>query len=239
MESNPADTPPPIRLSILHLLLLMTCIGVLLGIQPKDVVRSEAAAWEVYYYQLLIFCSSALGGVSLASLWLLGRHGFQVPAAFPRQPGHWLLVIGGLVVLVRNGFYLAFLKNHVFASREILANWYTFSTSVQALTWVVVAVVALLSLERGGWRTVFAFPLGWHVLYLLGVCIAAGNEIPMQISVVRTIMLAENIFFMLLVLWQSYRDRRQKRDWLHYAGVAVYSLNGLFSLAVYDWYSRR
>ena len=102
---KPAPNTQP-RLSIIHLMgWTLGCSVVLAGFRWLTIVVGEQAevAWQ---FRVAQFGFSLTYGAALGGLGLLFWRRFYGGYPFPTQPGHWLLVFGGIGCLIDGGISL-------------------------------------------------------------------------------------------------------------------------------------
>jgi hypothetical protein len=236
-ESPFAVRPASPRLGIIHLLGWMLGVGAVLAIfrattdttgYPPDwlpFVRMQQLGFGLAY-------GTALSGLGLF-LWRWWR---GLPGG-PSQPGHWLLVFGGLgLVIDVLTTYAIKLVLH-WSDTEFDLTYFGAYLFYQATVWWWAAAVGAVFLARlrgatRGWTamtvaTVLTLTLNSLVTtlsfygFMQG---AAGTwmwQVPIMVRIATTLIV-------LPILWTAEiadRRRRAGRDWLH--GVGVYAISGL------------
>jgi hypothetical protein len=95
--------PPPEQLSIAHLLLWTSTSAVLLGMQRAMTSVGQPGG---VLSDVITFFYAPIFGAGLAACLLAGWRMARGGPQFPREPGHWLLVVGGMNAVVSLSFQL-------------------------------------------------------------------------------------------------------------------------------------
>lgn len=240
-----AHDRPQSRLGIIHLLGWITGVAMVLagyravldagwlGI-PLD--QYEATRWWQLGYGLAY-------GAGLSTLGLLVWRRLRGDRCFPSHPGHWLLVFGGLALMIdAAAFVVAKGVVTVMSSRgRVAIDWFWIQ---QSLGWGIALVVGLLVLARmttnWHWRllaTLITLAIG--VNWLTNTLVVAdffGQGFGWSgtwwlyylVLYARAASIALCLVAMPLVLSG---DRGEPRDWLHWVGVAASVMLGVVDFA--------
>lgn len=204
--------PPPERLSIAHLLVWTALSAVLLGvdratshlphIQPSSFTR------------LMSFIYAPLFGAGVAGLVLMAWRLVTDGPRFPAQPGHWLLVIGGVQSLMHLSLFT------FQAIVQLGFSWELFLAGrfVEELTCGTLLALAIRD-SRRIWRITFVIGLIGYALQLLLTIITL---LWLEPALLRVELLMHWIVFASCVI-AAIDDCTQRdwRDYLHWTGLVV------------------
>src|SRR5436190_17187642 len=100
MSCPPAESPPPERLSIAHLMLWTLGSAISLGLYRAITLaqRPDDRLTVVSQVFALIYCLPA--GARIGGVLLFAWKTLKGDRSFPTQPGHWLLVVEGISTLL-------------------------------------------------------------------------------------------------------------------------------------------
>lgn len=258
METEAAELPPtppeppPLRLSILHLLMWMTGSAVLLALRSEEgrfQLHEDSQAWEEVLAYVLAAGMAINGGVALASLGMLVQFGFRRSSPFPRHPGHWILIALGLTSVVRIGGWLYEMYGMPRTSNYSanIDRW----LQVQLVTFMislfvrgVILGLATKTIDARGWRILFKLSAAAHVLFAAVTLIAwsetlaakpKGHTDPM-LSLIYSATRLEHLIFPAVCFVLMLAEWRRKRDLMHYVGLIVLYVIALQWLAHTVWY---
>jgi len=100
--SSDLVAPPPLRLTIAHLMLWTLGTAIALGLyrpflatQMPSTTASETLARHLVFQKVITLSLIPFGGASLGALILAIVHRARGGKQFPVQPGHWLLIVYG------------------------------------------------------------------------------------------------------------------------------------------------
>lgn len=228
------DSPAPIRLSILHLLMWTTGSALLatyLRDFPAD--RFEGTLGAVLLGMQLTY--AVIGGLGIASVGMLFQYGFRQNARFPREPGHWLLLASGVGSLAGLAAYG-------------IATFYEFSNMGRAslrlgfheLASAGVLLAGLASVRGRFWGRILLIET------VIAVCVGISIVIYLQPGFLRTpddtFHLFRYVFhwnsmilgFVLLVrsVIEGCTSPRP-HDWLHRVALCAFVIAGCNSAAAY------
>lgn len=99
--ARPSEDVPPERLTIAHLLIFTTTSAILLGV--RRALHQEQQDYRLFG-EIVSFCYAPIFGAGLAACLLCAWRRANGGPRFPRQPGHWLLVLGGVTGLMSLSF---------------------------------------------------------------------------------------------------------------------------------------
>jgi hypothetical protein len=237
------DSPPAPKnnhLTIIHLLGWMVGCGVVLTVHRIGVLPYQHG--DVLVYQVLDLGTNIGYGTFLSGLMLFALRWATHQGSLPSQPGHWIIVLGGL------GYLIGVLPvtvppildpQHVFW-RPAISLWLTlaigliFVLRLRGASWpwrvtagLVVITIAVNAVACTGgsiseylWST---YPRGWT--RRSGWWVALLLHLP---DPDRTALAAPLVC--LPAIWAAeIADHRRgiARDWLHNVGIAAVSLVGL------------
>jgi hypothetical protein len=258
MSNVPApDVPakPAARLGIVHFLGWMIGVSAVLALYRAATAMSDRPP-EVDLTQQLIQLGFGLAyGSAVSGLGLFLWRWWRGTGGGPSQPGHWLLVFGGIGMVVDFGLAVA-LQAIAILSRETtdygILSFQVWSRH-QIIGWSITAlitVVILVLLRAAWWRRAVvilallmaASNVAAMVLYVLGAHgVFAGSwpyEVSMWVRVGGALVCAVAIAF------AEACDRRlgRKRDWLHLVGILTALALASVDLVVqgyFLWLARR
>ena len=231
-DTSPAErTQPP--LSIGHLLLWILGSALVLA-SYRWVAEPEGLSTLFLVDQLLRSVTMGGGVVALA---IYARRLVTRDAPLPRQPGHWLLVVQGLVwpaywsALVwvyglRGGEPAAGERESYYRYVIGMVLFYLYGAGVY------VFVLAWLK-DSPRWRMFLAVCAAGALLHAVIWCCVLSE--PGLGSVERFAILARIFVTLPLIVLCVLRDRAERvpRDWLHAIGVAFYLAGSVTSLGVF------
>ena len=223
-DSGPPD--PGERISILYLMIWTAGSAVILAFYRQSMSQTQglpASAltppWLQTAYALLM---SPLQGAGVAAVGLMMWRRFRGGRQFPRQPGHWLLVISGLMALLNWPVYL--ITYQLFQSGR--STYLIFSRVLLMFVFYALAAYAMTRLpSERRWRKMFLIWVLANMAILLGLCCLGGAIAPATYSTYRwnqvlemTIGVALPVAFLVTGILDIATGA--KRDHLHWAGVA-------------------
>jgi hypothetical protein len=233
----------PSRLAIIHLLGWMVGVGAILATfrattndldYPKDWLpwlRVQQLGFGLAY------------GTAISGLGLFIWRWFRSKPGGPSQPGHWLLIFGGIgliidlaathamkLALLWSGTGIEFMHYSVWLFYQAIVRWMAAVIVTIILTrlrdasfwWIATTVAAMLTLTLDTSLTTISFFAFMHG--------AGGSwlwEVPLMVRIV-------GILVILPILWTAeFKDRARgvPRDWLHGGGIAAISGLALIDLA--------
>ena len=232
-ESPFGPSPQP-RLGIIHIMLWTLGSAMILAIYRAlaEFGSMPVEARAMWYVMQTGY--SVVYGAALASVILFGYRRVTKGAPFPVLPGHWLLLIQGVVFTIGFAGHMAMWVAQQWVDNFIpamygLAQWLANGVAVLLL------VAAILRLDDFSyWRRYF-----WASLVLHAIRATAG----MMGTTWRTWLVAFSLqrwlyglgaivlaIWLLVVVVRDWR-RGARRDWLHWTGVVV-TLSGPVLFAV-------
>lgn len=251
-DLKPLDNPPP---GIAHVMLWTACVAVALGFYRGIITREFSGegfeAPPMAFYVLIILWSPLLGLWMAAPLLMVRRWFLRMP--FPRQPGEWALVVGGVTTwaMVLTSIPLAWLNRNDDPFGE-WTFWHRLIQIAAQTPTAVVTVAAAISVRR--YRTwlvcfagmslftwlLFAWSLAMFVVRFYSIKTDFSpyswwNATLLILS--PTALVVSVIAFIVAVVIDLVR--KPQRGWLHYLGVgsvvvwiALYIAN-----LIYTWIS--
>jgi hypothetical protein len=226
MESAVATPAPARRLGVGHFLAWMLGCGVVLAIYRAGADFSEVPADAKFRWQLVQLGFGLAYGTAISGLGLFLYWRWRGIGVGPTQPGHWLLVFGGIGLLLDLGIYGGTQVASGWLVRQGLAPYFLH----QWLGWSAAAAIGCVALghlpRSSRWRRVALLVVGVLLLYsaayglsfvapLLGI---RGNWPNWTAHYLRA---AGQVVCVPVVVLADIADRREgrPRDWLHTVGV--------------------
>jgi hypothetical protein len=216
VETGPPD--PGERISILYLMVWTAGSAVILAFYRQSMSQTTGPEsspmnppWLQTMYALLM---SPLQGAGVASVGLMVWRKIFGGRAFPRQPGHWLLVISGLTSLINWPVYLVVHK--LFEGGY--SNYLLFYRIPLMIVFCLLAVYAMTRLTgEPRWRKMFLIWIIANTLPVFGHCCLES-----MLSSNWWVYTIVGVVLPLAFLITAILDRAAgcKRDPLHWAGVA-------------------
>jgi hypothetical protein len=228
-----ADDVPPLRLSIRHLFYWLTATAVLVALDESD--------WNVTDRHILFQNGLSIGycilrGICLASF-PIAVHQWRGGAKFPADPGHWYLLAGGCsslaIHIVLRLLNMTPLAAHIphsidlplqFGIPAFIFSWAARDTIMPAWKWLFRAEALLY----GGYAIFWVVHLGLKALHwkVIGISTVVQFGLHHYQEIVGALMLSNPLFGIAV----SCFDRRQPRDFLHYAGIATAAIEAILFL---------
>lgn len=247
-QSPTVAKSPAQRLAIVHFLGWMLGVGAVLAIYRAATQLTEPTR-EVELSQRLIQLGFGLAyGTAVSGLGLFLWRWWRGTGSGPTQPGHWLLVFGGIglvidvvvaavvyaVIMSRSGYELGMLDFRAWSNHQIIA-W-----SIAAL----IASVVLIRLRAAWWwRVVVVVVLVMTfanvaaiIVYVLGAQGVFAGAWPYDISLF--VRVAGALACVAAIGFAETCDRRQGhlRDWLHATGLLMALSLASVDLAVQGYF---
>jgi hypothetical protein len=249
MPTSPGVAKPPTqKLAIVHLLGWMAGVGVVLAIYRAATQWTEPTR-EVEFSQRLIQLGFGLAyGTAVSGLGLFLWRWWRGTGSGPTQPGHWLLVFGGLglvidvgvaaavyaVVMSRSGTDYGILTFQAWSNHQIIG-W-----SMAAL---ISSVVLIRMRATWWWQAVVLVVLvmtianvAANILYLLCANGVFAGTWPYDVT--QYVRVAGALGCLAAIGFAEVCDRRQgrPRDWLHLVGLLMAVSLGSVDLAVQGYF---
>jgi|GEM_PF-3597570 hypothetical protein len=245
----PAVAKSPVqRLAIVHFLGWMIGVGAVLAIYRAATELTEPTR-EVDLSQRLIQLGFGLAyGTAVSGLGLFLWRWWRGKGSGPTQPGHWLLVFGGIGLIVDVG--VAAIVYAVMMSRSgndygsmAFRSW----SNHQIIGWSIAALIASVVLFRlraaWWWRVVVVVVLvltianvAANIVYVLGANGVFAGTWPYDIS--QFVRVVGALACIAVIGFAEACDRRQAlaRDWLHSAGLLMALSLASVDLAVQSYF---
>jgi len=227
----------PPRLRILHLIGWMTAAAVVIRADMVfQAARADAGAATGQPLELVqrffwsaVVAAIIVGGGILAIGWMRGIKGRL-------QPGHWLIVVNALGLVLLYAFGLI----HLAVTEILFGPWGARSSYVAFLCgWGLLSFVEILiwyaaashTVDGRRWKTLFVIVSSSYGIRML-LClldVLSNSNWTYHASPVFSVILC--VVLLIVVAWDGRRGR--SRDWLHWAGVATacgLSLNSLMTI---------
>jgi hypothetical protein len=218
-ELVPQPQPDPgERITILRLMAWTAGSAVIMGLHRQLSALPDDPDTSVQWLRTLgTITSSIFQGAGIASLALVIWRRFYKGPQFPRQPGHWLLVISGIYTVASTFGYLALYETF----RQEPWTYITYYRLPLLGLMTLLITVALIQMPfRVDWLLVC---LAWLASFFVMIVVACGrldpDLSPAAVMLEAFITLVANALFVIPVLVDY--SLNVKRDQLHFAGIAV------------------
>ena len=215
-----ATDPPLERLSIAHLMVWTLGSAIILALHRWSwQFLPGQAADQVSVREAIALINSLGGGAAVGGLLLMIWRGLRGGPAFPRQAGHWVLVISGAASLFSWGVYAVFFAGGDDYSRSNYV-LYRMIAGTAAIALIGVGLARLNEPPR--WRVaLWLWLLGYAAaLALLGTggpyWFQQGKQ-PLYID--SALLAAANLPLLIAGLLDLFQPTR--RDYLHWTGVGA------------------
>jgi hypothetical protein len=228
MESAVATAAPARRLGVGHFLAWMLGCGVVLAIYRAATDFSEVPVDARFRWQLVQLGFGLAYGTAISGLGLFLYWRWRGIGVGPTQPGHWLLVFGGIGLMIDIGLAGAVLATSRWFEARNLSPY----VAHQALGWLLAAVIGVPVLIRGNrtlrWKRVglllvgcmFVGALAYGLWFAAPLIVIPGVWHWWAAIYVRA---AGEVIGLSALVLAEVADRREglPRDWLHLAGIVA------------------
>jgi hypothetical protein len=214
-ELVPEETAGPgERLSILHLMVWTACTALILAFYRQSMSLPESSINPAWLRVVTALVGAPIQGACVASLLLVLWRKAKGGRPFPRQPGHWLLVIPGVVTLLSWPWWMLILLV-MNSNMSVYVFFYRIPLLVLFCGLAVFAIGRLRSEPR--WRAMFTVWLLANLVAPMLGCIGPG-----MMGGRGTLEPLLGTVVGLGFLVPAIQDHSQgiRRDHFHYAGVA-------------------
>ncbi len=227
---------PPHPLSILHIILYT--VGCALAYSIFRFVSSFSDKHEISTFELLhISFLGLVVGFAFASL-LMAPVAWYLKAPYPRDPGHWLLMVHGIAAILFRGLFigiLLFFRPHDGgdgADWLDLTHWFRVWQMCHLLALMFYSTLFLTGaiLSPGGvhWRIIWAVFFARFVIEILYGSVCLLELIIFRSSNLENLLMypwatAPQMVMIPVIMSGALVDLLQKRerDWLHWLGLVV------------------
>jgi len=210
-----AVPPQPERLSILYLMIWTAGSAVILAFYRQTFVQSSSPSNPFWLQTLYALLMSPLQGAGVGAVALMAWRRFCGGRPFPAQPGHWLLVITGVMALLT---WPAYLLNRAFST--------SFGTYVLlyrlplAILFFILAGYVMTRLRgEPRWRRMVLFWAVANALPLALLCVAFNGYPSYRWATYPELLIGVIVPAGFLVTAWIDRASGVQRDALHWAGV--------------------
>jgi|GEM_PF-5741046 len=213
VPANPNDQGE--RISILYLMVWTACTAVILSLYRQSMTLVNDTEDTTWLQAMTGLVGAPIQGACVASLLLVLWRRFKGGRPFPKQPGHWLLVIPGITSLVGWSLWLV-------VQQFIEEDYYTYILFQRLPLLVLFSVLAVYAITKlraePRWRVMFIVWLAVNFVVMFFSCCLGGLE--NGTGIIESIV---NMAIMLGFLIPTLLDVRDRtpRDHLHYAGIAA------------------
>lgn len=239
-EPSPERVQP--RLGIGHLLLWTLGSAIALAVNRVLWDTADMPDWYRSFWDVVQALYGMLAGAALASLMLFAHRRCTRGPAFPTQPGHWLLLVLGLELLVGWGTFgpLRFyerLASPIYSGQLVpLCEGLVYGS--EAIGFVLACVLVRNAVS---WQVFFGAAIlshaihpGWALFILVSELL--GESPPWQSVDGLYVVASIGAWLLLLAAVGGDLARRRWRDWLHWTGVAVALLETLLAWSSRLWF---
>ena len=226
---QPGRPDPGERISILYLMVWTAGSALILTFFRQTLDQPTAPNNPPWLQAITALLISPLQGAGVAALGLAIWRKLKLGRPFPVQPGHRLLVIGGIMAIVSWPLYLTV---HSFFPHG-LAFYLAFYRLPLLVLFCVITSIALSQMKgEERWQGMFLLWIGGNILGFLVVSSAVGGAMSFRWAAAEMyIVAAMNLAFLIPAIL----DVRTgcKRDQLHRFGVACRVANiGMFVISL-------
>lgn len=219
-ELVPEGPPDPgERLSILHLMVWTAGSAVILAFYRNTMSQAEDnpspmnPPWLQAMTALLV---SPLQGAGVAAVGLMFWRRFSGGRPFPKEPGHWLLVIAGAIALLTWPANLI-IREFFRSSFEAYLLIYRLPLMV---VFCVMAGYAVAKMPREAlWRKMFLIWIVANIVPLFFLCVAYAEYSSYRWTRIPDLLIGVALPLAFLVTGILDRAGGARRDSLHWAGV--------------------
>ena len=235
-----ADAPPELPqppLSIGHLFLWILGSALVLASYRWLAEPGEDRVWRLLFH-LDHIMRGLTGGAGVAAIMLLVRRLVIRDAPLPRQPGHWLLLLQGvswptywLLLWWIYGFRGAPAADP--RGWEFFQRYAVGSSLYYAWGAVVYVSAAVLLRDAPRWRMLFVLSATLTLLHsVLWCCMMSTAQMWYAEKVFVLLRLAIGLAMLAICVLRD-RSAAISRDWMHAAGVGIFTLGSLWYVAVF------
>ncbi len=228
-ESAPPLDPPQPRLGIIHLMAWTLGSALILALQRAlDQKNGAAFANMQFAYHAVAALSAFARGAALGGLLLWVKRKLLGGAPFPVAPGHWLLLIGGVLAAIEALGYGIMVTVQRWQERDFLnLNAYLTLQWIVYLMGTVLLLLAYYFSRHTHWRVVFGGMAGMEFL-LLGLAVVALIQVATSrfgwggiwlFYLGRILITLNGLLAIVGVIGDGIS--RTRRDWLHWTGLAT------------------
>lgn len=239
--------PPAQRLAIVHFLGWMLGVGAVLAIY-RAATPLTGPTRELELSQRLIQLGFGLAyGTAVSGLGLFLWRWWRGTGSGPTQPGHWLLVFGGIGLVIDVG--VAAVVYTVLARRNTDYGILSFQTwsSHQIIGWFIAALISSVVLIRmraaWWWQAVVCVVLTMtianvaaNIIYVLGAQGFFAGTWPFDVSQFVRVTGAVACVAAIGFAESCDRCQGQPRDWLHVVGILMALSLASVDLAVQGYF---
>lgn len=231
---SPFGYPPQPPLGIGHLLLWTLGTAIALALSSYWGKRAEIPQKLVQFFNVQQVLFSMPLGAMLGGLGIFVYRRLKGGPAFPTQPGHWLLLVYGVVYLCSwvamdvLEASRAWLEAHGF---EFYLCYAWISGGVDGLAALGQMLACWRVPERGRWGWYFGLAAGFDVCTMLVLWLADWS------SPYQAVHIGGSVILLLVLIAALTTDlwRRTGRDWLHWTGVGAVLSLGVLTLVFHWW----
>ena len=220
----------PQKLAIIHLLGWMVGVGAVLAIDRLGAPLNGSQGQHQLHDQLIHLGFGLTYGTAISGLALFLWRWRSGSGPAPSQPGHWLLIFGGLGLVIDKGVALVVLLGPILLHlpRRSFGDWAIHQLACWNIAALIVLVSAFHMLAACPWHvfvwTALAFFLanaafvGVRILAAYGV--VQGNW-PTELGIASRLIGQSCCVLALAAAEGIDRWQRRSRDWLHAVGICA------------------
>lgn len=241
-QSPFAARPAAPRLGIIHFLGWMIGVGAILAIFRATTNEADFPANWLPWVRMQQLGFGVAYGTAISGLCLFFWRWWRGAPGAPSQPGHWLLIFGGIGIVIDLTATQLLKLVLYWSGTGVEFTYFGAWLFYQATVWWLGAVIATIVLYR-----LRNASFWWTLTTLAAVLVLTLNSLAPTISFygfmqgaggswlwqVPLMVRVANMCVVLPILWTAEvvdRRRRVPRDWLHGAGVVAVSGLGLVDL---------
>jgi len=206
----------PERLSILYLMIWTAGSAVILAFYRQALVQSSSPSNPLWLQTLYALLMSPLQGAGVGAVALMAWRRFRGGRPFPTQPGHWLLVITGVMALLT---WPAYLLNRAFAPSSFGAYVLIYRVPLAILFFILAGYVMTRLRAEPRWRKMILFWAGANALSLALLCVTYFGYPSYHWATYPELLFGAIVPAGFLVTAWIDRAHGVQRDALHWAGV--------------------
>ncbi|PQO46316.1 hypothetical protein [Blastopirellula marina] len=221
MENSQVE-PTPIRLSLWDLFVWTTLAA--LACTLWTIHNAAAGSFQVNAQQVIFFLTAAFAFATTGSaLFLFARRWYRgMPTDF--QPGHWLLCLTGTIMIYHGLAILGrstIMRIAMITSRSYTDVYLNIGQDVGFL--LVCLLTGFLLPVRPTWRWVMLMPCLMSLTWIAVWSMVIGLDYYAFWYVVRIeiVLVVLGLFILLSIAVWDQATTRDRRDWLHWLGVAT------------------
>ncbi|MFN0018046.1 MAG: hypothetical protein ACKVP0_07295 [Pirellulaceae bacterium] len=218
--ASPGAPDPGERLTILHLMVWTAGSAVMLAFYRQSISQAQSGPADAmnppWLQAVLGLLTCPLQGAGVAAVMLMLWRKFKGGRSFPAQPGHWLLVIAGVIALASWPLYLA---THMVPHHGMGLYLAFYRLPLLVLFCILASYAVSTMYVETRWRGMFLIWIMSTIAAFLSVCAMYFGLFGYRWGGLVEVFLIGGANFAFLVPALLDINRGAKRDNLHWAGV--------------------